>query len=63
MRKHILFSLTGLAAGLAALWWIQPSTSAGATFLLTLAVVLANAAAALIPSAGPGGGEDQDRSE
>jgi hypothetical protein len=47
MRHHLVLTTVGLLLGVVALPWIQPNTSAGATFLVLCFILLANAAGAL----------------
>lgn len=47
LKKHAILTAVGLVVGLLTLAWVQPLTSAGATLLLLLVVVLLNAIAAL----------------
>jgi hypothetical protein len=54
MGKHIVLSVVGVLLGLAALAWIQPNTSAGATFLLTLSIALVNAVGYIVGRIAPG---------
>lgn len=48
MKRHLGLSFLGILLGLAALAWIQPNTSEGATFLLLISVAVANLAGALV---------------
>jgi hypothetical protein len=52
VKKHAILTAIGLVLGLIALAWIQPLTSAGATLLLVLVLVVLNGIAAL-PVWGP----------
>jgi uncharacterized SAM-binding protein YcdF (DUF218 family) len=47
MITHIVYSAVGLVVGMLALWWLRPTTSAGATFVLLFFILLANAAGAI----------------
>jgi len=47
LKKHAILTAIGLVGGLLALAWIQPLTSAGASLLLLVVVVMLNAVAAL----------------
>jgi uncharacterized membrane protein YdjX (TVP38/TMEM64 family) len=47
VKKHAILTAIGLIVGLIALAWIQPLTSAGATLLLVLVLVVLNGIAAL----------------
>jgi len=55
MRKHAILTAVGLLIGLLALAWVQPNTSAGATFLVLLGVVLVNAVGAILSLLLPSG--------
>lgn len=41
MRKLALYSAIGAVVGVLLVWWIQPETPGGATFIVTLATLLA----------------------
>jgi multisubunit Na+/H+ antiporter MnhG subunit len=47
MRKHIALTALGLVIGLAFLAWLRPNEASGATVVLVLCVILANAAGAM----------------
>jgi multisubunit Na+/H+ antiporter MnhG subunit len=47
MQKHIVLTAVGLLLGLLALAWVRPNTSAGASLLLLVAIVVVNAVGAL----------------
>lgn len=48
MQKHLMLTALGLLLGLAALALIEPDTKPGAVFLVFLAIVVVNAAGALV---------------
>lgn len=49
IQKHAVLTAIGLVLGIAVLFWVQPQTSAGASFLLVVIVVILNAVAVFIP--------------
>jgi uncharacterized protein YacL len=49
IQKHVVLTAIGLVLGILALFWVQPQTSAGASFLLVVIVVILNAVAVFIP--------------
>ena len=53
MRKYGILTTIGLLAGLLALAWLRPNTSAGATFLVVLCVIVANAAGGIVSRVKP----------
>lgn len=50
MAKFALFTLLGVLLGVLAVWWIQPETSGGTTFIVTITVVAVTAIAQIISS-------------
>lgn len=43
MAKFALYTSIGAVIGVLLVWWIQPETAGGATFIVTLAMVIATA--------------------
>jgi len=47
MQKHVVLTAVGLLLGLLALAWVRPDTSAGASLLMLITIVVANAVGVL----------------
>lgn len=49
LKQHAVLTFAALLAGTAAVWWLEPQTVGGTTFVVTGFVLLFNAIAAVLP--------------
>jgi hypothetical protein len=49
MRKHLVLTAMGLILALLALAWMRPNTSAGASLVIVLTIMIVNAIGVLVP--------------
>jgi hypothetical protein len=46
-KKHAILTAVGSVVGIAAVFWLRPTTSGGAVFVVTVCLILVNAIGAI----------------